>query len=545
MLTKKKLIEKIKEIEWEDFEVKKAKNAVPKDSWESVSAFANTRGGYIVFGVEKTDVKFIISGVNNPEKIHSDFITTLRSEKFNTAFSAISGKKTIDGKTVLVYYIPGMPRQAKPIYFNNIRNTFIRSGGTDQRATKKEIERFLREASESSSDSMVLKDATIDDLRKDTIERFVTLFRSVTQDDSLASLNPEELLIRKGFLRKSRNGNIKITAAAILQFGTDMIITKYFPHYKVDYFEVPGTRWGGIGEKRWDYRILSESNLFETYQMIMPRLKIRVPNPFALKKDGITREGSSPALTAIREAFINLLVHTDYFDRKGASIKVYEDRIEMMNGGSLLFDEALLKDGDISEPRNPIIIRAYRMVNLAENAGSGFFKINTNWKEAGFKLPKLESNRRENYFKLIFGFNSAKRHSPGRDQVGTKQIFERHPASTPQVPRKYHASTTQAPRKYRVGTKLGLSWDQVGTKLGLSRDQVIKVLELCKESVFVSELMDTFSWQNRTKFRDRFLNPLLEDELLMMTLSGKPTSPNQKYIITEKGKQFLEQIKNK
>jgi len=37
-----------------------------------------------------------------------------------------------------------MPRQVKPIYYDdNIRNTFIRYGGTDQRAKYKEIEKFL------------------------------------------------------------------------------------------------------------------------------------------------------------------------------------------------------------------------------------------------------------------------------------------------------------------------------------------------------------------------------------------------------------------
>ncbi|MBC8386132.1 MAG: hypothetical protein H8E57_11515, partial [Candidatus Cloacimonetes bacterium] len=124
--------------------------------------------------------------------------------------------------------------------------------------------------------------------------------------------------------------------------------------------EIPGVNWGGIGERRWDFRIRSESNLFETFQMIFQRLRIRVPVPFALKEDGITREELSPALISIREAFVNLLVHTDYFDRKGASIKVYDNRIEIKNGGSLLFDEKLLLESDISEPRNPIVIRAFR-----------------------------------------------------------------------------------------------------------------------------------------------------------------------------------------
>lgn len=44
-MTKGELIDKITELEWEDFEVKKAESSVPKSSWETVSAFSNSSGG--------------------------------------------------------------------------------------------------------------------------------------------------------------------------------------------------------------------------------------------------------------------------------------------------------------------------------------------------------------------------------------------------------------------------------------------------------------------------------------------------------------------
>lgn len=42
-MTKEELIERLDDIEWEDFEVKSARNELPKNIWESVSAFANYR----------------------------------------------------------------------------------------------------------------------------------------------------------------------------------------------------------------------------------------------------------------------------------------------------------------------------------------------------------------------------------------------------------------------------------------------------------------------------------------------------------------------
>jgi ATP-dependent DNA helicase RecG len=41
-MNKTEFIDKLTELEWEDFEVIEAKAEVPKSSWETVSAFANS-----------------------------------------------------------------------------------------------------------------------------------------------------------------------------------------------------------------------------------------------------------------------------------------------------------------------------------------------------------------------------------------------------------------------------------------------------------------------------------------------------------------------
>ena len=55
--------------------------------------------------------------------------------------------------------------------------------------------------------------------------------------------------------------------------------------------------------------------------------------------------------------------------------------------------------------------------------------------------------------------------------------------------------------------------------------------------------MKIFKWQNRTKFRNKFINPLLEEKFIEMTIPDKPRSSKQKYVITDKGKKLLEQMK--
>ena len=146
-MNKQKLIERLQDIEWDDFEVKEAKSEIPKSSYESVSAFSNTAGGWLIFGVKKTGKEYDILGVTNPEKISQDFLGILRNgSKFNRKITAKCKKYAIDNKTVLAFFIEQRHPREKPIYFDNQKNTFIRAGGADQRATAEEIDNYYRTA---------------------------------------------------------------------------------------------------------------------------------------------------------------------------------------------------------------------------------------------------------------------------------------------------------------------------------------------------------------------------------------------------------------
>ena len=47
-MTKEDLLQKLTEIEWDDFECKRAQDKLPDDVWSTVSAFSNTSGGWIL-----------------------------------------------------------------------------------------------------------------------------------------------------------------------------------------------------------------------------------------------------------------------------------------------------------------------------------------------------------------------------------------------------------------------------------------------------------------------------------------------------------------
>ena len=46
------LIERLKGYEWNDIEFKRARKGVPESAYETVSAFSNTAGGWLVFGIK-------------------------------------------------------------------------------------------------------------------------------------------------------------------------------------------------------------------------------------------------------------------------------------------------------------------------------------------------------------------------------------------------------------------------------------------------------------------------------------------------------------
>ena len=62
-MEREELLERLKGYEWNDIEFKEARNDVPRDAYKTVSAFANTEGGHLVFGVKQVGQDFEVVGV--------------------------------------------------------------------------------------------------------------------------------------------------------------------------------------------------------------------------------------------------------------------------------------------------------------------------------------------------------------------------------------------------------------------------------------------------------------------------------------------------
>ena len=147
-MTQDELIELLNAHEWRDVEFKEARRAVPKNAYETVSAFANTEGGHLVFGVKKSGQDMEVVGVLDVDKVQNEFLTTLRQpDKISVVVNVREELHKYDGSDLLIFYVPEVHRSHKPVFLNrDIRRSFVRSGGSDIRCSDNERNRFLMDA---------------------------------------------------------------------------------------------------------------------------------------------------------------------------------------------------------------------------------------------------------------------------------------------------------------------------------------------------------------------------------------------------------------
>jgi len=83
---------------------------------------------------------------------------------------------------------------------------------------------------------------------------------------------------------------------------------------------------------------------------------------------------------------------------------------------------------------------------------------------------------------------------------------------------------------------------QVVTKYSLSSDQVVPFFEALTTPMSASQLRTLCGKKDATHFRRTTLQPMLDDGLLQPTDTKSSHSPQQKYYLTEKGKEIYRQI---
>ena len=202
-----------------------------------------------------------------------------------------------------------------------------------------------------------------------------------------------------GYRRDRREEKEGLTLAGLLMFGDGLAIRDEFDNIFMDYRNENQV----TADIRWNDRITYdgtwENNLFNFFMKVTPKLTEDLKKPFKL--EGIQRIDETPVHKAVREAFVNQIIHADYLSDAG-TLKVIKrsNEFEFTNPGILKLPVEDIYRGGNSKSRNPRMQTMLRMVGFGDNAGSGFPAILATWENAGWIEPVLEEDTRLNQVTL-------------------------------------------------------------------------------------------------------------------------------------------------
>lgn len=500
-----------------EIEYKTARGGIPANMWDTVSAFANTNGGVILFGVAERNKVPVVDGLSEEDVVglkKKFWDLANNRQKLNVCFFGeedVHEEETERG-WVLVIEVMRVDYRLRPIYINGTPygNTFKRNHEGDYHCTDDEVRQMFADANHQSDsgDGRILCNYSMEDVDVATLKKYRMEYDRRHVKHPWALLSDMEFLEKIGAYRKDRrSGEEGFTVAGMLMFGKTESINdqECLPHYFVDYREHmtddPGVRWTDriYPDGRWS------ANLYEFYNRVLDRLYEALPKPFVLDDDGRTRLEYTTAHIAVREGLANTLIHATYEQMGNVTVDRWKDRVVMSNPGTMLVSVDQFYEGQQSVCRNPILQGMFVRLGIGEKAGSGADIMLKGWKDNGWKRPELVERVRPDRVVLTLAFEKDV-------QVASVQ----------------------------VGTKSVLSLSQVCPKLVLSKEDEAAFWEALSEPRSAAELREIAHQKNASRFREYCLEPLLEAGLIERTQPDALRSPKQKYRLTEKGRMMME-----
>lgn len=403
-----KLIQELNEKKTETIciEAKTANHGKPEKYYDTVSSFANTMGGTILFGVEEKKTKsktiFIPVGVYDVNDLQKN-ITNLCSTDFEPIIRPKISIVDIDGKNIVTVEIDMINQRNKPCYYKpkGLHNgSYIRVGDRDDHMTEYEIYKCISYRDNVKDDLRPVVRASLKDLDEKLLNRFIT--NAKADKPKFAEFSNEEILLQFGVLTQVED-KIFPTVAGIMVFG--IYPQKFFPQWFVAAIVIPGFEVADLGEigQRFDDNKRIEGNISEMYEetigFLNRNMKVKV---IISDKTGLRTDITQYPKDALREAISNMLIHRDYSQLKTgvySIITVYKDRIEFRNVGNLYGSNTiqLLETRKAMEVRNETIVKLLETLGgIIENRHTGISTMQDKMEEANLPNP-IFTNEREDF----------------------------------------------------------------------------------------------------------------------------------------------------
>ncbi|RIV16971.1 helix-turn-helix domain-containing protein [Mycoplasmopsis gallopavonis] len=400
-----------------DLEYKLSKNEIPKSIYQTVCAFNNRIGGYILLGIN--DEREIV-GVEEEviDKMLKDFTTSINdSNLIYPPLYLTPNVVDINGKKVIAIYVPEGKQvcQYKKEYWDRIHEGDIN--------ITKNIDLISTLFARKQSYSFVNKVYTsfgLEHLNTKIIQRARKLALARDSKHKWGDMSDEELLKSSGLMVfDPQTGKMGITLACILLFGEDITIMSVLPNYKTDaIFRV-------VNIDRYDDRKVIITNLIDSFYELMDFGEKHLNDLFVL--DGTQRVSARNII--LREIVSNLLVHRDFSSNYPAKLIIEENQIVTENS-NIARGNGELELGVFNPfPKNPPIAKVFREIGLADELGSGM--RNTN------KYVRLYSGQKptfleKNIFKTVIPIKEIAIQKVGPDKVPISA--DKVPISADKVP---------------------------------------------------------------------------------------------------------------
>ena len=405
-MTEKEIIDAIKymqeyQTETDKIEAKTAEKGCPQKCYDTISAFANKRGGIIIFGINEHNnfIEQDVYDVNDLQKQITSLCTTSLEPKIRPEFLAVTYKN----KKLLAVKINELPQKKKPCYYKNVginKGSYIRIGDSDEHMTDYEIYSLQSYTDGIEEDLRPVKRAEVEDLNQEKIANYLTNIKK--DKPNLSKFSDEKILKLNGIIENS-TGKIRPTLAGMMVFGE--YPQGYLPQLFIACVVVPGRKLGDIGQ-RFDDNKRVEGTIEEMLEASLSFVRKNIPARVIIDDNGKREDVPIYPMKALREAIANALIHRDYsFNTEGAYIyvRIFDDRIEILNPGDLYGNNRLenLGTDNMLEVRNNTIIRLLEeTTDIVENRHTGIATMRDEMKKMNLPEPEFENLR--GTFKVTF-----------------------------------------------------------------------------------------------------------------------------------------------
>ena len=313
--------------ESENIEFKSEIPAKSEKYMKTVVAFANGKGGKLVFGVENGT--WAVTGFSKEEVFQKmDAITNAIFDSCEPKITPNIAVQEIDGKAVIVVeIIPGMQR---PYYIKSqgiMDGTYIRVAGTTRHAERYRVQELIMEGTNRSFDQMereqTVSEEEIAAFCEKMYQHALKLAETDTAREQIQKVGKNQLLSWK--LLVEHDGAYHPTNGYLLLNGD----TAEFPDAAIQCAVFKGTvRDIFITRKEFTGAIYEQ--IEDAYNFVLQHIDL------GSRIEGIGRQDyyELPVKT-IREMISNAVCHRSYLTPGKIQVALFDDRLEVTSPGML------------------------------------------------------------------------------------------------------------------------------------------------------------------------------------------------------------------